>query len=104
MAADSTSDNLTRKNSHCALMCSICFIVRIHMPHSTRRRVDLIDTCHTGSPFQFTVGPIVGGGPHKVRAVGSGLVRGQVNKPSQSRTIYVYLSVSLSVCVYVKVK
>ena len=33
-----------------------------------------------GSPFQFTVGPIVGGGPEKVRAVGSGLERGEVNK------------------------
>lgn len=35
-----------------------------------------------GSPFQFTVGPIAGGGPHKVRAVGSGLERGEVNKPN----------------------
>jgi len=34
-----------------------------------------------GSPFQFTVGPIAGGGPHKVRAVGTGLERGDVNKP-----------------------
>jgi len=34
-----------------------------------------------GSPFQFTVGPIAGGGPHKVKAVGSGLERGEVNKP-----------------------
>jgi len=35
-----------------------------------------------GSPFQFTVGPIAGGGPHKVRAVGPGLERGEVNKPN----------------------
>jgi filamin len=34
-----------------------------------------------GSPFQFTVGPIVGGGPEKVRAIGSGLERGEANKP-----------------------
>lgn len=34
-----------------------------------------------GSPFQFTVGPIVGGGPEKVKAVGPGLERGQANKP-----------------------
>jgi len=34
-----------------------------------------------GSPFQFTVGPITDGGAHKVRAVGPGLERGEVNKP-----------------------
>jgi len=34
-----------------------------------------------GSPFQFTVGPITGGGAHKVRAIGPGLLRGEVNKP-----------------------
>jgi filamin len=34
-----------------------------------------------GSPFQFTVGPIAGGGAHKVHAIGSGLARGDVNKP-----------------------
>jgi hypothetical protein len=34
-----------------------------------------------GSPFQFTVGPITDGGSHKVRAVGLGLERGEVNKP-----------------------
>jgi len=35
-----------------------------------------------GSPFQFTVGPITDGGAHKVRAIGPGLERGEVNKPS----------------------
>ena len=34
-----------------------------------------------GSPFQFTVGPITDGGSHKVRAIGPGLERGEVNKP-----------------------
>eukprot|EP00918_Siedleckia_nematoides_P105694 GHVU01230790.1.p1 GENE.GHVU01230790.1~~GHVU01230790.1.p1 ORF type:complete len:2480 (+),score=363.92 GHVU01230790.1:158-7597(+) len=34
-----------------------------------------------GSPFQFTVGPITDGGAHKVRAIGEGLIRGEVNKP-----------------------
>jgi filamin len=34
-----------------------------------------------GSPFQFTVGPITDGGAHKVRAIGPGLERGEVNKP-----------------------
>lgn len=34
-----------------------------------------------GSPFEFTVGAISGGGTHKVRASGMGLVRGEVNYP-----------------------
>ena len=34
-----------------------------------------------GSPFQFTVGPIVGGGAHKVKAVGPGLERAVVHEP-----------------------
>ena len=34
-----------------------------------------------GSPFQFTVGPITDGGSHKVKAIGPGLLRGEVNKP-----------------------
>jgi hypothetical protein len=38
---------------------------------------------YVGSPFQFTVGPIAGGGPHKVRAIGPGLERGEANKPSE---------------------
>lgn len=40
------------------------------------------DFFHIGSPFQFTVGPISGGGPHKVRAIGPGLERGEANKQS----------------------
>jgi filamin len=35
-----------------------------------------------GSPFEFTVGAISGGGSHKVRAAGPGLVRGEVNFPA----------------------
>ncbi|KAK6175823.1 hypothetical protein SNE40_014209 [Patella caerulea] len=34
-----------------------------------------------GSPFQFTVGPITGGGSHQVHANGPGLERGEVNQP-----------------------
>jgi len=34
-----------------------------------------------GSPFQFTVGPISDLGAHKVRAIGPGLERGEVNVP-----------------------
>ncbi|KAK7490038.1 hypothetical protein BaRGS_00018738, partial [Batillaria attramentaria] len=34
-----------------------------------------------GSPFEFTVGPIAGGGSHKVHAAGPGLERGEVNQP-----------------------
>ena len=41
----------------------------------------MCDAC-TGSPFQFTVGPITDGGAHKVRAIGPGLERGEVNQPS----------------------
>ena len=37
----------------------------------------------SGSPFQFTVGPIAGGGAHKVHAAGQGLVGGEVNQPGQ---------------------
>ncbi|XP_041349933.1 filamin-A-like isoform X2 [Gigantopelta aegis] len=34
-----------------------------------------------GSPFEFTVGPIMGGGSHKVRAAGPGLQRGEIKQP-----------------------
>jgi filamin len=37
------------------------------------------DTHIPGSPFEFTVGPLTGGGVHKVRAGGVGLLRGEVN-------------------------
>ena len=37
----------------------------------------------SGSPFQFTVGPIAGGGAHKVHAAGLGLIRGEVNEPGK---------------------
>ncbi|XP_052286873.1 filamin-A-like isoform X5 [Dreissena polymorpha] len=36
-----------------------------------------------GSPFQFTVGPIAGGGAHKVHAAGLGLIRGEVDMPNE---------------------
>lgn len=45
--------------------------------------VEIIAVIVAGSPFQFTVGPITDGGAHKVRAVGPGLERGEVNKPCQ---------------------
>jgi hypothetical protein len=32
--------------------------------------------------LEFTVGPLQGGGAHKVRASGNGLVRGEVNTTS----------------------
>lgn len=32
---------------------------------------------------EFTVGPIQGGGAHKVRASGNGLIRGEVNSISR---------------------
>ena len=35
----------------------------------------------TGSPFQFTVGPIAEGGAHKVKAIGQGLERAEVDVP-----------------------
>jgi len=34
-----------------------------------------------GSPFEFTVGPIAGGGSHKVHAAGPGLERGEIDQP-----------------------
>lgn len=37
----------------------------------------------TGSPFEFTVGPITGGGSHKVHAAGPGLERGEVQQPCE---------------------
>lgn len=33
--------------------------------------------------LEFTVGPIQGGGAHKVRASGNGLIRGEVNTTSR---------------------
>ncbi|KAM6987094.1 filamin-C isoform 14-T14 [Aplochiton taeniatus] len=36
-----------------------------------------------GSPFQFTVGPLGEGGPHKVRAGGTGLDRGVAGAPAE---------------------
>uniref|UniRef100_A0A3B1J572 Filamin C n=1 Tax=Astyanax mexicanus TaxID=7994 RepID=A0A3B1J572_ASTMX len=36
-----------------------------------------------GSPFQFTVGPLGEGGPHKVRAGGTGLQRGIAGVPTE---------------------
>lgn len=36
-----------------------------------------------GSPFQFTVGPLGEGGPHKVRAGGTGLDRGVAGVPGK---------------------
>ena len=41
----------------------------------------------SGSPFQFTVGPITDGGSHKVRAIGPGLERGETNKPCEFLTV-----------------
>ncbi len=41
----------------------------------------------SGSPFQFTVGQFIDGGAHKVRAGGSGMLRGTVGIP-QSFNIY----------------
>lgn len=37
----------------------------------------------TGSPFQFTVGPLGEGGAHKVRAGGPGLERGEARVPAE---------------------
>jgi filamin len=36
-----------------------------------------------GSPYEFTVGPIAGGGAHKVHASGPGLERGEVEIPNE---------------------
>ncbi|XP_052680465.1 filamin-C-like isoform X8 [Crassostrea angulata] len=36
-----------------------------------------------GSPFEFTVGPITGGGSHKVHAAGPGLEKGEINQPCE---------------------
>jgi hypothetical protein len=35
--------------------------------------------------LEFTVGPIQGGGAHKVRASGNGLVRGEVHSASTNK-------------------
>lgn len=37
----------------------------------------------TGSPFQFTVGPLNDFGAHRVHAGGPGLERGEVNQPGE---------------------
>uniref|UniRef100_A0A8C2SHS6 Calponin-homology (CH) domain-containing protein n=1 Tax=Capra hircus TaxID=9925 RepID=A0A8C2SHS6_CAPHI len=42
----------------------------------------------TGSPFQFTVGPLGEGGAHKVRAGGPGLERGEAGVPGKRSGIW----------------
>lgn len=37
----------------------------------------------TGSPFQFTVGPLVDGGPHKVHIMGAAVERGLCHDANQ---------------------
>lgn len=37
----------------------------------------------SGSPFQFTVGPLSDGGAHRVHAGGSGLERGEQGQPCE---------------------
>lgn len=59
------------------------FVVRF-TPH--KAGVHTVSVIHkgqhiSGSPFQFTVGPLNEGGAHKVRAGGPGLARGEVNAP-----------------------
>lgn len=47
----------------------------------------VINMCHSGSPFQFTVGPITDGVANKVRAIGPGLQQGLTHE-SNEFTIY----------------
>ena len=42
-----------------------------------------------GSPFEFTVGPIAGGGSHKVHAAGPGLERGEVDMPGRAVSAWI---------------
>lgn len=47
----------------------------------------------TGSPFQFTVGPLGEGGAHKVRAGGPGLERGEAGVPGEHSRQAFYLKI-----------
>jgi hypothetical protein len=49
------------------------------------RIIFFIDKINKLFYLEFTVGPIQGGGAHKVRASGNGLVRGEVHSTSTSR-------------------
>lgn len=50
---------------------------------SVRALVTVLVLHFTGSPFQFTVGPITEGGAHKVQAAGPGLELGSVLEPNE---------------------
>lgn len=74
-------------------MTELCDVVSLDDSHYSIKFVPKEMGIHTvsvkhkemhipGSPFQFTVGPIAGGGAHKVHAAGLGLVRGEVDQPS----------------------
>jgi len=70
---------------HCMTLDIIIDVITIYhcCPSLLLFSVDVLSCIRcTGSPFQFTVGPITDGGAHKVRAIGPGLERGEVNKPS----------------------
>lgn len=49
----------------------------------------------TGSPFQFTVGPLGEGGAHKVRAGGPGLERGEAGIPGKNLSRFKWAQVSV---------
>lgn len=55
-------------------------VFKAHISKDTVNRVHVFDT---GSPFQFTVGPLSDGGAHRVHAGGSGLERGEQGQPCE---------------------
>nr|XP_003410088.1 filamin-B isoform X1 [Loxodonta africana] len=64
------------KNSHC-----VRFVPQEMGVHTVS--VKYCGQHVTGSPFQFTVGPLGEGGAHKVRAGGPGLERGEAGVPAE---------------------
>lgn len=59
-------------------------MVKFKLPNHTKILKLLKQLFHfSGSPFQFTVGPLRDGGAHRVHAGGPGLERGEQNQPCE---------------------
>lgn len=63
----------------------MCFVNIVAQQSQGRLILLIINVCVlvTGSPFQFTVGPLRDGGAHRVHAGGPGLERGTQGEPCE---------------------
>ena len=87
----------------------ICEIVEVNPCHysikftPTEMGIHTVSVKHRGihipgSPFQFTVGPITDGGSHKVKAIGPGLIRGEVSKPCKFKIHFIFSILRVNSC------